>query len=151
MVGARNEGGIEGLLEEDGWIPEILAENSRETTWAINQVELRPSVPQIVVVEMGTNPSPLVRNFAAEVRELVDALVQRGAKRIYWIPPEALDPQRYAERAQIIHNAASSTLIVSGWPDVLLNNPYWFQADGLHLTQEGYRQLALYVRDELTR
>jgi len=149
MVGARNEGAMEGLLEEDGWIPEILAENSRETTWAINQVELRPSVPQIVVVEMGTNPSPLVRNFAAEVQELVDALVQRGAKRIYWIPPEALDPQRYAERAQIVRDAASSTLIVSGWPAVLVNNPYWFQADGLHLTQEGYRQLALYVRDEL--
>jgi hypothetical protein len=151
MVGARDEGGLEGLLEEDGWIPEILADNGREATWAISQVDLRPSVPQTVVVEMGSNPSPLVRNFAAEVQSLIDALVQRGAKRIYWIPPEAIDPTRYAERAQIVRDAASSTVFVSRWPETLLQNPAWFQYDGLHLTQEGYRQLAFFLRDELAR
>ena len=149
MRGAREEGGLQGLLEEDGWIPEIVAENSREIGWAISQVELRFTVPRIVVVEMGTNPSPLVRNFAQEVQTMVEALVERGAKRIYWIPPQALDPLRYAERAQIVRDAASSTVIVSRWPERLMLNPYWFQSDGLHLTQTGYVQLALFLRDEL--
>jgi lysophospholipase L1-like esterase len=151
MVGARDEGGLEGLLAQDGWIPEIVAENSRDTTWAISQVDLRPTVPRRVIVEMGTNPSPTVNNFAAEVRTLVDALVQRGARKIYWIPPQSIEPERYAERAQIVRDAASSAVFVSGWPDFLVQNPQLFQSDGLHLTQEGYQQLALFLRDELAR
>jgi hypothetical protein len=77
--------------------------------------------------------------------------VQRGAQKIYWIPPESIDPALYAERAQIVRDAASSTVVVSGWPDYLVQNPQLFQSDGLHLTQEGYLQLALYLRDELAR
>jgi lysophospholipase L1-like esterase len=151
MVGARDEGGLAGLLEEDGWIPEIVAENSREAEWALARIEERSAVPRRVIVEIGTNPSPVVRNFAAEVRALIEALTQRGAKRIYWIPPQSIDPALYAERAQIVRDAASSTVVVSGWADFLVQNPQLFQSDGLHLTQEGYVQLALFIRDELAR
>ncbi len=116
--------------------------------WGLQQVEPRLVVPRIVLVELGSNPGPFVDDFENEVHQLIDALVARGARQIIWIAPEARDPTRYAEKAAVIARAASATVRVSGWPAKLEQNPQWF-GDELHLTQEGYRELATFIRDEL--
>ncbi|MGZ4121569.1 MAG: hypothetical protein ACXVQY_12515 [Actinomycetota bacterium] len=151
MVGARDFGNLNGLLESSGWTTEIVAEVGQGIPWALDQVQQRASVPPVVVVELGTNPSPRLDGFETEVLALIDALRQRGAKRIVWIPPEAIDPSRYAERAQVIARASSSTVIVSSWPGQLEMHPEWFMTDGIHLTQQGCNQLAVFIRDELVR
>ena len=147
-VGARDAGNLRGLLDTRGWNTEIVAEVGQGVPWALQQVEPRLVVQRIVLVELGSNPGPGLGNFENEVRELIDALVARGAQQIVWIPPEARDPARYAEKAAVIARAASSHVIVSRWPATLEQNPQWF-GDELHLTEEGYRQLATFVLGEL--
>jgi hypothetical protein len=148
MVGARDIGGLEGLLEETGWIPEVVAKVGAGVPWAMQQVDDRVSVPHIVLVEMGSNPGPGLGDFPNEVQRLIDALTAKGARRIVWIPPKARDPMKYNDRDAVIEQAASSRVLVSGWPKLLELNPQWFGGD-LHLTEEGYKQLALYIRDEM--
>ena len=148
MVGAHDIGGLQGLLEQSGWNPEIVARVGAGLPWAIQQVEQRLVVPRIVVVEMGTNPSPLLGNFENEVHQMIDDLVARGARHIIWIPPEGRDPTRYQEKDDVIAAAVSSHMHVSGWPTLLEMNPQWF-GDEVHLTELGYRQLANFVYQEL--
>jgi len=147
MVGARDIGGLQGLLEQGGWNPEIVAQVGAGLPWAIQQVEPRLVVPRIVVVEMGTNPSPLVGNFENEVRQMLDDLSVRGARRIIWIPPQGRDPTRYQEKDAVIA-AAGGRITISGWAKLLETNPQWF-GDEVHLTEQGYRQLANFLYQEL--
>jgi len=147
-VGARDVGLLPGVLEVGGWNAEIVAEVGVGTPWALQQIEPRVAVPRVVLVELGSNPGPFIDDFESEVHQLIDALVARGARRIIWIPPEARDPTRYAEKDAAIARAASSRLIVSTWPARLEQNPQWF-GDELHLTEEGYRALAEFMRQEL--
>jgi len=148
MVGARDIGGLHGLLEESGWIPDIVSQVGAGLPWAMQQVEDRVSVPRVVLVEMGSNPGPGLGDFPNEIEHLLDALAARGARRIVWIPPVARDPTRYAERDDAIARAATGRFLVSRWPGLLEQNPQWFGGE-LHLTEEGYRQLALFIRDEM--
>lgn len=148
MVGARDIGGLEGLLDGTAWIPEIVAQVGAGVPWALDQVEQRVRVPHVVLVEMGTNPGPGLGDFANEVQHMIDALEARGARRIVWIPPVARDPMRYADRDAVIEHHASGSFLVSRWPGLLEQNPQWFGGE-FHLTEEGYRQLALYIRDEM--
>jgi lysophospholipase L1-like esterase len=147
-VGARDIGLLPGLLELGGWNAEIVAEVGVGTPWALQQVEPRVSVPRVVLIELGSNPGPGLDGFESEVHQLIDALVARGARRIIWIPPEGRDPTRYADKDAAIARAAGSRLIVSTWPARLEQNPQWF-GDELHLTEEGYRALAEFIRQEL--
>jgi lysophospholipase L1-like esterase len=147
-VGARDIGFLPGLLEINGWNAEIVAEVGVGTPWALQQVESRASVPRVVLVELGSNPGPFLDDFENEVHQLIAALIARGARHIIWIPPEARDPTRYAEKDAVIARAASNRLIVSTWPAKLEQNSQWF-GDELHLTEEGYRALAAFIRDEL--
>ena len=148
MVGARDIGGLQGLLDQSGWNADIVAQVGAGLPWAIQQVEPRLVVPRIVVIEMGTNPSPLLGNFENEVHQMLDDLVERGARHIIWIPPEGRDPTRYQEKDDVIAAAASSQMHVSGWAKLLEMNPQWF-GDEVHLTEEGYRQLANFLYQEL--
>lgn len=148
MVGALDIGGLQGLLAENDWNAEIVAEVGAGLPWALQQVEPRLVVPRIVVIEMGTNPSPALGDFENQVRTMIDALVARGARHIIWIPPEARDPTEYAEKDAAIARAASSHVQVSGWTAKLEENPQWFGANP-HLTQEGYKELALFLTEEL--
>ena len=78
MPCARDIGGLQGLLEQSGWNAEIVAQVGAGLPWAIQQVEPRLVVPRIVIVEMGTNPSPLLGNFENEVHQMIDDLVARN-------------------------------------------------------------------------
>ena len=148
MVGARDIGGLQGLLEQSGWNPEIVAQIGAALPWAVQQVEPRLVVPRIVVVEMGTNPGPLLGNFPNEVQQMIADLVSRGARHIIWIPPVGRDPTLYAEKETVIERAANGPVTVSGWPMLLEQNVQWFGGP-FHLTEVGYRALANYLYREL--
>jgi lysophospholipase L1-like esterase len=148
MVGARDIGGLQGLLEQSGWNPEIVAQVGAALPWGVQQVEPRLVVPRIVVVEMGTNPSPLLGNFPNEVQQMIADLVARGARNIIWIPPVGRDPMLYADKEAVVARAASGQMTVSGWPMLLEQNVQWFGGP-FHLTEVGYRALANYLYREL--
>lgn len=153
LDGAQSHGELGLRLTEDDWEPEVLAETGRSTRWAIDQVRQRPTVPRYVVVVLGSNPGSSSEGFTDDVQTLRDALVARGARRIVWIPPRASDSGRYYEKDRILHEAdrADPRLVVPDWGAVIDQNPYYIGDDGLHLTDDGYRALALFIRDTLGR
>lgn len=150
LVGARDEGGLVDLLADAGWEAEVVAEGSRQVSWALYQVEAREDVPRTVVVVLGSNPGAGVGTFPEEATTLIDALRARGARRILWIPPHALDG-RYADKQAALRELEGRVVDVLDWPAALDPHPEWYQGDGLHLTSDGYEALALFLRDALTR
>jgi hypothetical protein len=148
-VGADLWGGLDASLRADGWRPEIVAEDGRAVDWALDQVAERETVPEVVVVGLGTNPGPRPDDFAADVTALVDTLRARGATTIVWLPPGDADDEGRAERAAILRRAAGPGLVVPDWPADLARHPELLADDGIHLTDEGYRQLADFVAQAL--
>ena len=151
LLGTVEHGNLGVELAGDGWDLDYQAETGRTVRWAIDQVRVRPTVPRFVVVVLGSNPGFSSAGFADDVLTLRDALVARGARRILWIPPRALDANRYAEKDQILRSddETDPRLVVPDWPAVLDQNQQWLVGDGLHLTEEGYHALALYIREQL--
>jgi lysophospholipase L1-like esterase len=149
-VGARDQGALLAKLTERGWQPTILAEIGRTTKGGLRAIEELPEVPRVVLVGLGTNPGPAVEDFEEEVVALIDALRERGARKIVWVPPTASDPELYAERDEVLHRLAAQRKIrVTDWVSLLGAHPEWFHVDGLHLTVSGYQALADDDRDAL--
>ena len=153
LVGALQNGSLTLTLESDGWVPESIAERGRTVSWATNQIELRVRVPRYVVVILGSNPGSSSAGFADQVLALRQALEQRGARRILWIPPHHPDPERYAEKIAVLQEAdrIDRMLVVPDWGSVLDANPQWVSGDGLHLYDEGYLAMSLFIREQLAR
>ncbi len=148
-VGARDYGALESVLTDDGWVPEIVADHGRQVPWATARVLERDAVPRDVVVALGTNPGPSVRDLEREVEDLLVALKQRGARRVLWVPPQASD-DRYDERVAVLEAfARARRLRLSGWGPSLLERPEWMHTDGVHLSAGGYTALATHIRDAL--
>jgi lysophospholipase L1-like esterase len=152
LVGAVEHGGLEETLARDGWRLEVVAERGRTVPWALQQVEARRRpVPRTVLVVLGTNPGAGVAGFQDEVELFLEALRSRGARRILWIPPHREGDRRYREKVEILEGLAGEGLAVPDWGAVLDRHPEWVGGDGIHLTEEGYRALAAFIRHELTR
>lgn len=153
LVGAINHGGLSVVLEFDGWVPETIAEQGRSVPWAVDQVELRRRVPRYVVVVLGSNPGFSSDGFEGDVRALRDALVRRGARRIVWVPPHHTDPVRYAEKLRVLREAdrADRRMVVPDWGGLLDEHAHWIAGDGVHLTEDGYTALSLFIGDQLAR
>ncbi|MGH2784675.1 MAG: GDSL-type esterase/lipase family protein [Actinomycetota bacterium] len=154
MVGADEHGHLGAILALDGWELETIAERGRSTRWAVDEIEDREErVPRFVVVVLGTNPGFSAFGFAEDVEELRAALIERGARRILWIPPHHPDPERYAEKLEVLAAAdrAEGRMVVAPWGAVLDAHPEWVVGDGLHLTEDGYAALAAFIADWLAR
>ena len=152
MVGADRHGHLGAIVALDGWELETIAENGRSVSWAIGEIEDRDTrVPRHVVVALGSNPGFSSDGFADDVQEFRDLLVERGARRIVWMPPYHTDPDRYREKIEILKAAdlADRRLIVPDWGAVLDSHPEWVRSDGLHLTEDGYTAMAAFIRDSL--
>jgi hypothetical protein len=152
MEGADRHGHLGAILRLDGWELETIAENGQPVSWAIREIENRvEQVPRVVVVALGSNPGFSSDGFAADVQELRDLLVQRGARRIVWLPPYHTDPERYAEKIDVLAavDRADRRLVVPNWGSVLDANPDWVRGDGIHLIEDGYIALAVFIRDWL--
>ena len=154
MVGADEYGHLGAVLALDGWELETLAERSRSTGWAVNEIEDREErVPRYVVVALGSNPGYSSDGFAEDVEDLRALLIERGARRILWIPPYSIDRERYAEKVRILAeaNRAERRLVVPPWGEVLDEHPEWLIGDGLHLSENGYTALAVFISEWLER
>jgi lysophospholipase L1-like esterase len=143
-VGARDHGGLTDLTSDAGLAVAVDAESGRPTTGGTEAVETLPAVPPVVLVALGSNPGGEVGTFAREAGELVGELRARGARQIVWVPPVAADPGAYATHRTALDELAAGDagLRILDWDDDVRANPRWLQADGLHLTEAGYRQLA---------
>ena len=144
-VGSRQEGQLEDVALAAGIEADVLAQEGRDVGWAVELVEARPSVPAVVVVELGTNPDADADPFVAEVAELVEALRDRGATTIAWVTPVHRD-DRYDEKVAVLEEAAEAgSLVVADWRALVRENPDWFIPDNLHYTDEGYAALAAFL------
>jgi lysophospholipase L1-like esterase len=151
-VGADRHGHLGAILTLDGWELETIAENGRTVSWAIGEIEDRDArVPRNVVVALGSNPGFSSDGFAEDVQAMRDLLVRLGARRIVWLAPYHTDPERYAEKIAILTAAdrADRRLVVPNWAEVLDANPEWVRSDGIHLTEDGYSAMAVFIRDWL--
>lgn len=154
MVGADEYGHLGAILALDGWELETVAERSRSTRWAVNEIENREErIPRHVIVALGSNPGYSSDGFAEDVEELRALLIERGARRILWIPPYSTDPERYAEKKEILAAAdrAERRMVVPPWGEVLDEHPEWLIGDGLHLSENGYTALAVFISEWLER
>jgi lysophospholipase L1-like esterase len=150
-VGARDYGELGARLTEDGWVPEIVAEKGQVVDWATQQVLARDEVPRDVVIALGSNPASDPSGFEDDVDALLDALRQRGARAMLWVPPYGTDPERYTARQEVLRGFADRARItLSAWPQTLASHPEYFTGDGLHLTGDGYAAMATFIRDELS-
>ncbi|MGQ0616037.1 MAG: SGNH/GDSL hydrolase family protein [Acidimicrobiia bacterium] len=149
-VGAESDGRLSARLSQGGWSPELVAVSGQSTRWGVEQVRLRAQVPEVVVVELGTNPWSTVGTFPADVEAMLDALEARGARAVVWVTPVAGDGTgRYDDKAEVLYDAAAEhpSLVVADWRPVAGSHPEWFRSDGLHYTDEGNAGLARFMTD----
>lgn len=154
MNGVDEQGHLGAILALQGWELETVAENGRSVRWAIDELEQRTErVPRFVVVVLGTNPGFSSDGFEEETRELRDALVKLGARRILWMPPHHTDPTRYEEKIAILKalDRADKRLVVPDWGAVLDAHPEWVNSDGIHLSEDGYAAMAAFIAGWLER
>jgi lysophospholipase L1-like esterase len=145
--GARLFGDLGDRLDAAGFEDlEIVAEDGRDPEWAVEQVEEMSSVPEVVVIELGTNPDADPDGFAEAAATLVSALRDRGAERIAWLTPVHARDDRYDEKAAILATTPGIDH-VADWASVVRDDPRRLAADGLHPTEEGYTDLAEFLVD----
>ena len=148
-VGARLYGDLGDELRAAGWSPEITAGDGEPVEFGLSWVRTLDSVPEVVVVGLGSNPGRNPELFRERAVELVGELTARGAETIvWWAPPEAGEPDR-AQRAAALRSAAGGPLVVADWPAELAANPEWVGPDGIHYTDTGYAALADFLRRQL--
>lgn len=145
--GARRFGDLAVGLDAAGFdAVEIVAELGRDTRWGIEQITDRAAVPEVVVVELGTNPDAEPDGFAEQASDLVAALRERGAERIAWVTPVHGRDDRYDEKSEIL-SATPGIDLVADWESRVRADPRQLATDGIHPTEEGYVELAGFLVD----
>lgn len=107
-----------------------------------------------VIVELGYNPST---NMAADIDAMMNALNQRGVKRVIWINMAEI---RSGTDGGSFYAAANAALQAARgrWPNLEIadwnatsaaagiERVRWINSDGVHLTTTGQAQFALWMR-----
>jgi hypothetical protein len=146
-AGALEATDLVDQLHDAGYdLVEVLAEPGEGPEWGIEQIAARAAVPEVVVVELGTNPSGDATGFGTQVRTLVRLLRARGAEHIAWLTPAHRDEDRYAEKIAILRRIDDIDLLAD-WAAEAEANPDELVADGLHPSSEGYAELAEFLVD----
>jgi len=103
---------------------------------ALDLIDAMPSVPPIVVVEMGYNDAE--DTFAAAVDETVSTLVAKGAQHVLWLTLAATRAP-YPELDSVLKQAATRypQLQLVDWDAYSFGHAAWFQSDLVHLTIAG--------------
>ncbi len=119
-------------------------------------VQVANGVPMnldLAIVELGYNPST---NMAADIDAMMNALNQRGTKRVIWVNMAELRTvsggTSYYGPANAALNAARGrwpNLVVADWNAASagagIERARWF-SDGVHLTSTGQAEFALWLR-----
>jgi peptidoglycan hydrolase-like protein with peptidoglycan-binding domain len=123
-------------------------------------VQVARSLPtdlDVVAVELGYNPS---NNMAADIDAMMEALTERGARRVIWINMAEI---RRGPGGSSFYGAANAALTAarSRWPNLVvadwnatsagagIERSRWISSDGIHLTATGQAQFALWTRQLL--
>lgn len=119
-------------------------------------VQVAAGVPMnldLAVVELGYNPST---NMAADIDAMMNALNQRGTKRVIWINMAEIRPGSggpyYAPANAALQQARGRwpNLEIADWNAVSAavgdERARWISSDGVHLTTTGQAQFALWMR-----
>jgi lysophospholipase L1-like esterase len=123
---------------------EVLAQEGEGLEWGLEVIAARAAVPEVVVVELGTNPSGDPTGFGPQVRGLLRLLRARGAEHIAWLTPAHRDEDRYDEKIAILRRVGDIDLLAD-WAAEAEANPDELVADGLHPSSEGYAELAEFL------
>jgi peptidoglycan hydrolase-like protein with peptidoglycan-binding domain len=102
----------------------------------------------LAVVELGYNPSS---NMAADIDAMMNALTQRGTKRVTWVNmADVRGTYRAANTALQEARGRWPNLTIADWNSVSAasgaERARWISSDGVHLTTTGQAQFALWLR-----
>jgi lysophospholipase L1-like esterase len=117
--------------------------------------QLRSAAPDIVVYELGANNSKRDPNaYGSDVQRLVALAKDAGASTIIWFSPfHALSSvnARVAENHEFSSGVQANLLPALGvrWVDTRPYSQSGHRSDGVHFTNEGYRQLAARMLPEI--
>jgi hypothetical protein len=120
-------------------------------------VQVAAGIPMnldLVVVELGYNPST---NMSADIDAMMNALNQRGTKRVVWINMAEIRP---GSGGGSYYGAANAALqqATGRWPNLAIadwnatsaaagiERARWISSDGVHLTTTGRAKFALWMR-----
>lgn len=143
--GARLFGDLGDRLDAAGFDSlEIRAGDGEDTSWALEEISPMDQVPEVVIVELGTNPDADTDGFAEAAANLVAMLRARGAERIAWLTPVHGDDDRYDAKSAILAQTPGIDH-VADWASVVRGNPRRLAVDGLHPTEDGYVDLAEFL------
>jgi virginiamycin B lyase len=109
--------------------------------------QLGPRLGPTVVVEIGNND--FSSTYAANMESALKALRHAGVKHVLWLTLHVTPKHTtYAVMNAAIAAAAARhpELSVLDWNAYAAAHPEWFQGDGVHLTGDGPRALAEFVR-----
>ena len=114
-------------------------------------VQVANGVPMnldLAIVELGYNPST---NMAADIDAMMNALTQRGTKRVIWVNMAEIRSGYAAANTAL--NAARSrwpNLTIADWNGYSaaagVERARWISSDGVHLTSTGQAEFALWLR-----
>jgi lysophospholipase L1-like esterase len=145
--GARLFGDLGDRLDASGFDElEIVAVDGVDTPWGLATIEERDAVPEIVIIELGTNPDADEAGFQAAAEALVSALRERGAERIAWLTPVHGRDDRYEDKVAVLESLDDLDL-VADWASEVRRNPRRLAADGLHPSEAGYADLAAFMTE----
>lgn len=100
------------------------------------------------IVLVGYNDNPHV--YAAGIDGVLRAMHRRGVQRVLWLTLRAVYKQ-YALVNEVIHGASARFpwMTVLDWNGYSHGHASWFASDGVHFTDEGAVQFAIYLHREL--
>ena len=102
----------------------------------------------LAIVELGYNPST---NMAADIDAMMNALNQRGTKRVVWVNMADVKGN-YAAANAALQQALGRwpNLSIADWNAASaaagIERSRWITSDGVHLTSTGQAQFALWLR-----
>ena len=115
---------------------------------ALDLVNSLSSVPPYVVMEMGYNDP--ADTFAQSLDATMQALVAKGAKRVFWLTlREAEGPFPLINQQLRAAVARWPQLQLVDWNALSANHPEWFQTDDVHLVDAGGVAMARLVHGYL--
>jgi lysophospholipase L1-like esterase len=150
LVGDSLNVGIEGYLHDvlPGW--KIVANDrvGRSTAEGIAELEAgRPTLSPYVVVSLGTNDPPdAVDGFRANVARVLELI---GPKRCVIWATIWRDGAPNDVFNDVLRKAAevSPRVRLVAWAEMVVAHREWLAADGLHGSEEGYRERARAVAE----
>ena len=160
VVGDSLTVGVQDSLPRDsrerGFTVEIDAKKGREIPEGVKVLQKLAPGKDVVVIALGTNDARTSLDAKAAT-DLVDQAIAVAADTVpvLWVNIYR-DPKTEVGKAAIRFNtvldslkARHSNLTVADWASVMKTNVKLMAGDGIHLTDDGYRQRSVWIADQI--